>query len=102
MMVYSSMESEEVSKSGRVPMPQPNEECLGGHAVLMVGFDDKKKTVLVRNSWGDKWGMGGYFTLPYDYITNPHLTSDFWVLSKIDDNHPTIHKTVLSQLSNFF
>jgi C1A family cysteine protease len=42
---------------------------LGGHAVLAVGYDDKSKRLTVRNSWGSNWGKGGYFTMPYDYVS---------------------------------
>jgi C1A family cysteine protease len=34
----------------------------------------------VRNSWGRKWGIRGYFTLPYEYFTNRHLSQDFWTV----------------------
>jgi C1A family cysteine protease len=85
MSVYKSMQSPEVASTGVVPMPRRFEHCLGGHAVLIVGFSDDKQVVYVRNSWGDQWGQSGYFTLPYDYISNPNLTSDFWVLSAVKD-----------------
>lgn len=38
MTVYESMESEQVGKTGVLPMPKENEEILGGHAVLAVGY----------------------------------------------------------------
>jgi C1A family cysteine protease len=34
----------------------------------------------VRNSWGPTWGQQGYFTLPYAYLTDPNLASDFWTI----------------------
>lgn len=41
-------------------------ELLGDlHAVAAVGFDDDAHELLVRNSWGDTWGDGGYGRLPY-------------------------------------
>lgn len=99
MAVYASMESVTVAHTGVVPMPQPNEECLGGHAVLIVGFNDNTKTVIVRNSWGSSWGQKGYFTLPYAYITNPQLTCDFWVLMQVNDTaNPVVHKTTVGGL----
>jgi len=49
--VYESFESAEVAKTGIVPMPGPAERTLGGHAVCAVGYDDKGKRFLVRNSW---------------------------------------------------
>jgi len=81
--VYESFESEAVEETGIVPMPKPNEECLGGHAVLIVGYDDYKNAFLVRNSWGSDWGVQGYFYLPYDYVLNPDLASDFWIIQLV-------------------
>lgn len=78
--IYESFESFDVEMSGIVPIPNPKkEQMLGGHAVLVVGYDDDKNVVIVRNSWGDQWGDHGYCTLPYAYISNPNLTWDMWV-----------------------
>jgi len=78
--VYDGFETEEVAKTGVAPMPGPGEKVLGGHAVLAVGFDDKTRRFIVRNSWGTKWGMRGYFTMPYDYLSNESLSDDFWTI----------------------
>ncbi|MBU2703421.1 C1A family cysteine protease [Sporomusaceae bacterium BoRhaA] len=76
--VYESFESDIVSKTGIVPLPNKNtEKYLGGHAVLVVGYDDNKKQLIVRNSWGTDWGDKGYFYLPYDYYTKGYV-SDCW------------------------
>jgi C1A family cysteine protease len=76
--VYSSFESDEAAKTGIIPMPNlDQEELLGGHAVLVVGYDDTKQWAIVRNSWGDNWGDKGYFYLPYQYWTD-NLTMDMW------------------------
>src|SRR5512137_857458 len=80
--VYESFESEQVAKTGIVPMPQTSERVLGGHAVVGVGYDDTQSRFIVRNSWGTGWGMQGYFTMPYEYLANPHLASDFWVVHR--------------------
>ncbi len=76
--VYESFESDEVAATGVVPMPKLTERLLGGHAVLAVGYDDTSARVIVRNSWGPKWGDAGYFTLPYEYVTSKELSDDFW------------------------
>jgi len=79
--VYEGINNKKVIKTGELNMPKPNERMMGGHAVLAVGYDDKRKRLIVRNSWGDTWGKKGYFTMPYDYVTGG-LSSDFWVVCK--------------------
>jgi C1A family cysteine protease len=78
--VYESFEGTAVAKSGHVPMPDATESLLGGHAVVAVGYDDASSWFTVRNSWGPVWGLAGYFTMPYDYLTNRSLASDFWTI----------------------
>lgn len=82
--VYSSFMSEEVRNTGIMPMPQPGESLLGGHAVMAVGYDDEKRMLLVRNSWGKKWGDNGYFWMPYDYIENTDNCADFWTIRDVE------------------
>lgn len=49
----------EVKKNrGYVSMPNPESAAVatsGTHAVLIVGYDDRTKHFLVRNSWGKDW-----------------------------------------------
>ena len=78
--VYESFESGAVAHSGVVPMPQDSETALGGHAVMAAGYDDASQRFLVRNSWGSAWGLGGCFTIPYAYLTDDNLASDFWTI----------------------
>lgn len=81
--VYESFESQEVAQTGVVNMPTPNENLIGGHAVLAVGYDDAQQRFIVRNSWGVEWGQQGYFTIPYNYLTNLNLADDFWNISLV-------------------
>jgi C1A family cysteine protease len=78
--VYSGFESPEVAKTGEAQLPAAGEQVLGGHAVLAVGYDDEVQRFIVRNSWGSGWGQSGYFTLPYAYLTEAGLSSDFWTI----------------------
>ena len=80
--VYESFESQQVAKTGTVGMPKPKERVLGGHAVLAVGYDDRRKRFTVRNSWGAGWGMKGYFTMPYGYCASRDLADDFWTIRR--------------------
>jgi C1A family cysteine protease len=77
--------------AGKIPMPAKGENVAGGHAIVAVGYDDNleitnpagapktKGAFLIRNSWGQSWGQGGYGWLPYEYVTNG-LAVDWWVL----------------------
>lgn len=51
---------------------QTNEQALGGHAFLAVGYDDSKKRFIIRNS----------FTLPYPYLDDRDLSGDFWTIRR--------------------
>lgn len=79
MVVYQSMETRQVASTGILPMPSASEQKLGGHAVLVVGYDDKKQVLIVRNSWGANWGDKGYFYMSYPYFNK--YTSDYWVFN---------------------
>jgi C1A family cysteine protease len=82
--VYESFESQEVANSGHLEMPQTGEKQLGGHAVLAVGYQDSSQTFVVRNSWGADWGIKGYFTMPYPYLLQGTLASDFWTIRSVE------------------
>ncbi|MEA2574183.1 MAG: hypothetical protein QOH93_1481 [Chloroflexia bacterium] len=79
--VYNSWyQSAETRRSGRITMRVGNETAVGGHALLLVGYQDSPNSpgggyFLVRNHWGTTWGSqcpygAGYGTIPYQYITN--------------------------------
>ena len=82
VLLYSSFESDIVTKTGVVPMPLPTDEILGGHAVVCVGYNDTTQQWIMRNSWGTNWGVNGYFYLPYAYLLSTTLTSDLWNITK--------------------
>jgi C1A family cysteine protease len=82
--VYDSFESQEVAKTGHAPIPRSGEQLIGGHAVLAVGYQNSDQTFLVRNSWGNGWGLKGYFTLPYPYLLQGTLASDFWTIRSVE------------------
>lgn len=80
--IYTNFESEDVVKTGVVNMPAADESLLGGHAVACVGYDDNIKRFICRNSWGVNWGDKGYFTIPFDYLTNRNLSDDIWTIRR--------------------
>lgn len=96
-MVYSSLMSDAVEKSGVMPIPNVTaEKLLGGHDVLVVGYDQDftsspafkqsgldpsqvgDSALLIRNSWGTDWGIQGHFWMPMSYASNPSTGGDAW------------------------
>ena len=82
--VYDAFESPAVAKSGKLDLPKKTEKVVGGHAVMAVGYDDKTKRFTVRNSWGSDWGLAGYFTMPYSYLTDGNLSDDVWTIRIVE------------------
>lgn len=78
--VFDSFMSNDVAKTGVVTYPKTTESAVGGHAMLIVGYDDSKRVFIVRNSWGEGWGDKGYCYFPYEYITDMKLSADFWTV----------------------
>jgi C1A family cysteine protease len=81
-VVYDSFESAAVAKNGKMPMPQPSEKQLGGHAVFAAGYKTDPKWpgggyLIIKNSWSTGWGDQGYFYMPFAYV-QPHLVTDAW------------------------
>lgn len=87
--VYESLETEEVSRTGVIPIPKRGERQKGGHDVLIVGYDDVTRKFKLRNSWGFKWGVNGYGWVPYEYALNPQLAGDFWTVQHSALPEPT-------------
>jgi len=84
--VYEEFESDGAARTGDIPMPGQNSQLLGGHALIVVGYDDSTQRFKFRNSWGTGWGNNGYGTLPYKYLLDPSLTSDTWYIAQTTDS----------------
>lgn len=64
--VYSNFP---VSRSDSVLYPpKPSDTLLGGHAVVVEGFDDDRQVFIMKNSWGIGYCVGGYFYMSYDFV----------------------------------
>lgn len=85
----------ETGEDGSIPFPCQNEQAEWGHAIVAVGYDDKKEirnprcgrktkgALLIRNSWGKEWGEKGYGWLPYEYVLQG-LAQDFWSILSME------------------
>lgn len=84
--------------------PNPN----GGHAMLMVGYDDGKRAWLVRNSWGAGWGDGGHVWIDYDYMNHytdygrrnpPYVVGQIQDVRAYEITGPSVQEMVAQALS---
>lgn len=86
--VYKSIYK--TKSDGIVPTPNmawpSNWRSIGGHAVCVAGYDDEKKLVKFKNSWGANWGLLGYGFLSYEYVRQQML--DAFSCLDIDDPEP--------------
>ncbi len=83
--VYSSYFDENNQLRVVTPMPSNDDAAIGGHAVVAVGYDDSTNLFTIRNSWGEGQGEGGYYYMPYAYLTDPGYCQDFWTIRRIED-----------------
>lgn len=79
------------SKPGHVPMPTKEEALRKAepHAMLCVGYSEDKdeRFFIVRNSWGPRWGVGGYCYIPYRYVMTYAYDSS-WIIKHVDGLEP--------------
>jgi len=50
---------------GDVAYAQASGKTEGGHAMILVGYDDDRGAFKVMNSWGKQWGIGGFGWISY-------------------------------------
>lgn len=81
--VYESFESDDVARTGIVPMPSSAERLVGGHCVVAVGYSTSSRMFIVRNSWGTDWGLDGYCMMPFEYLLSAQNASDFWTVRTV-------------------
>jgi papain like protease/uncharacterized protein DUF4384 len=46
----------------------PDEKKNGWHAMVVVGYDDRRQAFRLINSWGTRWGDGGYAWIDYNVL----------------------------------
>lgn len=84
IQVYQNFESDQATTTGVIGMPGKHEQLLGGHAILIVGYEQDKKRFICRNSWGETWGDKGYFYLPFPYLESAALAPDQWLIRTVE------------------
>jgi len=59
-------------------------QTIGGHAMLLVGYDLLRSHYIVRNSWGTDFGDQGYMYIPFDLMQRAGHPDSFWVVGESD------------------
>lgn len=65
--------------SAQNPVYRPNGAYVGGHAQLVVGYNDDTGQFRIRNSWGPAWGEDGYYYISYEDFAK--ISFDYWVIN---------------------
>jgi C1A family cysteine protease len=75
--------------SDYLPLPAADAQPIGGHAVVVVGYDYTLErfnvpVFKIRNSWGADWGENGYFYMDSRWF-DPwrQLADDLWVVMSV-------------------
>ncbi|KAK4466825.1 hypothetical protein QBC42DRAFT_318930 [Cladorrhinum samala] len=63
--VYEDFRRWNFSDASRAYAWDGKAKSVGGHCVLVVGYDDSLGAWEFRNSWGSRWGNGGYGFIKY-------------------------------------
>lgn len=72
-----SFEGGEISRTGLLTVPGPEESPFRNHAMLAVGLDEEKQLLQARNSYGPDWGNAGHVYVPLEYVLNTELSYAF-------------------------
>lgn len=62
-------------------VPDPRGAQRGGHAILVVGYDDVRKRFKIQNSWTTSWGDRGYGYISYSWMEN--YTWSSWAAARL-------------------
>lgn len=96
----------EIAEQYRGGVWRPLNEAAGGHAMLMVGYDDTKQVFIVKNSWGrDAAGKGrpsqadanadGFIEMSYDWM--PKIYEVYSILETRDPSSWTNNQSFLGK-----
>lgn len=69
--------------AGVLPAP---DSVVGGHEILCIGWN--ATGLLLVNSWGTAWGVGGRVTLPWAYLSR---VWEAWKSVDVIDAHPRVY-----------
>ena len=76
---------QEAAKTGAMPeLGKVEGGERSGHAMLAVGYDDRARHFIVRNSLGERFGNKGYLTVPYSLFDKHVWSDDIWAVGSLE------------------
>jgi len=86
------------------PSPELREKILGYHEMTITGWKMfcGEPVFVVLNSWGEKWGEGGYFYYPFKVFEEQNYVSEVWTISDNIIPHPEPEPLPQPTPSNIF
>ena len=85
----AGLTSESADATGFVPTPTAGDPITGGHAMVLVGYNNATQQFEFVNSWGTDWGAAnsqgtrGYGTMPFSYVTSAAYASGFYSIRSV-------------------
>ena len=79
LCLFQSAYTDEVSRSGRIPVPDPGERLCGAAAVCFIAFNDAEDILRFRCPWGPHWGDHGHGYVSYAYAEQ--FLTDVWAIA---------------------
>ena len=90
--VFKSWFTKKAERDGIISMPKRSEDSIGGHAICIVGYEDKASIFKFKNSWGVNWGSDGYGYMPYEYMKK--YCSDAWSSTDLIENPKALARSI--------
>lgn len=85
-----------------ISRPDGAAETMAGHAMVIVGYSERDKCYIVRNSWGRDFGENGYCYVSASYIDDPDFNNFACIItSTTDDNGSAPRKSVPQLVAPF-
>lgn len=70
--------------SSELSLPKSKDILMGGHSVVLVGYNIPAKKFIAKNSFGPLWGDRGYFYIPFEYAEREFMDSWIFEIELLD------------------
>ena len=99
--IFNSFHSDKTINTGIVDMPKKINYLLGGHSIVIVGYNDYIDSYIFINSWGLSWGDNGFGMIPYSYINNKNYSDEFYILNSITNPDILFINNIINNVNKY-